>query len=859
MSSPSLDNLADAHEDRVDAAIAEFLQAADAGRPLDVSEFLTRHADIADELCEFLADHRGIQRMTSIHPIIPGYELGDELGRGGMGVVFAARRLTDGRDVAIKVLHPWWQLDASAVERFRREVRAVSRLQHPHIVPILDSGTAEHGPYLVMERIDGRPLNHGSVDGWHALRLCKGRGESPRPSMTLGVPPTELALRLADVAEALEESHRNGVIHRDVKPSNLLMTSDGRLLIGDFGLAHVAEEPSLTRTGDAVGSPAYMSPEQVSSRTQGTPIDHRTDIYSLGATLYELLTGRPPFVAESRNQLLAQIAAAEPLPPSQLRADIPRGLEFICLRAIEKSPQRRYSTAAEMAVDLRRFAAGQPTQAERHHTWTSLRRWWRRQSSRARTAASVAIVFVVFVSLGAIAWRNHRELSESRRQHAIDDALLAALSADLNAADREIAVAEQSGVSADWLEMLRGQVAFHRGDYHAAVEHLQSAVTAQPRHVAAQAMLATAHLAAGSWESYESSLAEIESLSATTAEDFLFKGQAESFLDPRLAVRTLDEAIRRRDTPLARLLRAEALTNLASDASDLAAAEAALTDAFIARHMLSKHPAALLQVLDSHAVAADLFRSVGQDARHVEELAAAKHVDRALDEFNHLPTVLHNRVLFRWRSNRDDDAFELLRQAESLHADPLIAYDLALAHARRGETKLALDVLNRRAARSNEFKPLTADEAFLRVWMLHETGDASAQSEYQQLAERFPNGLTALFRPALRLLMGQAVQAESESRDLRRTLQLPRLREVFYRRLLAFNSGEISAEDLLANVSDSRWNECEARFFVALKHRAAGDHAMADEQFARCLATRCAGFLAWDWSHVLMRETPIKK
>ena len=831
MSSPSLDNLADAHEDRVDAAIAEYLQAADAGRPLDVSEFLTRHADIADELREFLADHRGIQRMTSIRPIIPGYELGDELGRGGMGVVFAARRLADGRDVAIKVLHPWWQLDASAVERFRREVRAVSRLQHPHIVPILDSGTADHGPFLVMERIDGQPLSRQAGGSHH-----------------------ELVLRLADVADALEEAHRNGVIHRDVKPSNVLMTSDGRLLIGDFGLAYVAEEPSLTRTGDAVGSPAYMSPEQVSSRTHGTPIDHRTDIYSLGATLYELLTGRPPFVAESRDQLLVQIATAEPLPPSRLRADIPRGLECICLRAIEKSPQRRYSAAAEMAGDLRRFAAGQRTQAERNRTWTSLRRWWRRQSSRNRTAASVAIVFVVLISLGTIAWRNHRELTESRKQHAIDDALVAALSADLNAADHEIAVAEQAGVSADWLEMLRGQVAFHRGDYHAAVEHLQAAVTAQPRHVAAQAMLATAHLAAGSWESYESSLATIESLSATTAEDFLFKGQAESFLDPRLAVRTLDEAIRRRDTPLARLLRAEARTNLASDASDLTAAEAALTDAFIARHMLPKHPAALLQVLDSHAVAADLFRSAGQETRHAEELAAAEQVDHALDEFNHLPTVLHNRILFRWRSNRDDDAFELLRQADSLHADPLIAYDLALAHARRGETKLALDVLNRRVVLANESKPLTADEAFLRVWMLHEAGDASAPSEYEQLAQRFPNGLTALFRPALRLLMGQAAPAETESRELRRALQLPRLREAFYRRLLAFNAGEVSAEELLTNVRDSRWNECEARYFIALKYRAAGDHAKAREQFSLCLATRCTGFLAWDWSHVLMRD-----
>jgi hypothetical protein len=139
--------------------------------------------------------------------------------------------------------------------------------------------------------------------------------------------------------------------------------------------------------------------------------------------------------------------------------------------------------------------------------------------------------------------------------------------------------------------------------------------------------------------------------------------------------------------------------------------------------------------------------------------------------------------------------------------------------------------------------------------MLHEVGDtAAAIAEYEQLAVRFPDGLTALFRLALRLLMGQTDQAETESRELSRTLQLPRLREAFYRRLLAFNSGEISPDELMASVRDSRWNECEARFFIALKHRASGNQALAREQFARCLATHCAGFLAWDWSHVLLRD-----
>src|SRR4029077_1037695 len=157
---------------------------------------------------------------------------------------------------------------------------------------------------------------------------------------------------IADVADALDHAHKNNVLHRDIKPSNLLMAPDGRLSINDFGLARMLEQPGMTMTGEFVGTPAYMSPEQLTAGR--TPLDHRTDIYSLGATLYELLTLQPPFRGDRRDQVLAQILHKEPIPPRKLNRKVPVDLETICLKCLEKDPDLRYPTAGQLADDLRR-------------------------------------------------------------------------------------------------------------------------------------------------------------------------------------------------------------------------------------------------------------------------------------------------------------------------------------------------------------------------------------------------------------------------------------------------------------------------------------------------------------------------
>ncbi|MFM9959900.1 MAG: protein kinase domain-containing protein [Planctomycetaceae bacterium] len=849
-------------EARVDAAIAEFLLAVDAGSAPPLPEFLARHPDIANELREFLENQSAFRQFsasmlgvpmnnaarspasetTDILPRPLGeYELLREIGRGGMGTVYAARRLSDSTAVAIKVLHPWLAGEANSLQRFEREAQAAMSLRHPHLVAVLQAHITDRTPFLVMELIDGESLDRPSA------RLAVSAKQDLR----------NLAHHLADVADALQHAHEHGVIHRDVKPSNLLLTCDGRLLIGDFGLARLAQQPSLTRTGEAVGSPAYMSPEQIASRG-GAAVDHRTDVYSLGATMYELVTGRPPFIAESREQLLATIQQDEPISPRHWRADLPRDFETLCLKTLEKQARHRYATAKELAADLRRFANGEPIAARGPMPLTRWVRWckkWIAARPRATTIASAAVLVLLLFGLSGV---RQSELT-AQRQQAIDSALVVALTGDLKATETAIVRAEQVGVSAEWLDLLRGRVSYHRGEYSAAIQHLEAAARTSQPTVAALSLQATAQLAAGSWENYETLLDRAEGLIPVTAEDFLFRGEAEIYFDPRQAERSLTEAVRRRDTPLARLIRAEARANLAFDTSDLTTAKAALLDVLIARELLPDHPAALLESLNAHLVTAELSAAAGRFAERDEERLAAERDFESLEPFRHLPTVIHNRALFLLSTDRELASFELLRSAEAQHHDALIAYDFALALFRRGESAHALRVLQARttadSAENSATAVLTADEAFLRVLLLRDTGDAAtARAAYDELAQRYQTGLTAYFRPCLLLLSGESEAARSESRQLRSAGTPPRLRGAFYSRLIGFHAGELSETELLNGVRGSRWDRCEALFFAALRQLARGDRAAARVLFEQCVATRCAGFLSWDWSHAVLRR-----
>jgi len=306
-------------------------------------------------------------------PEIRGYEVLAVLGRGGHGIVYRARHLKLKRVAALKMLLTGEYASPAELARFMREAEAIAALQHPNIVQIYDVGEVAGRPYFTMEYVGG-----GS--------LTQKQGGVPQPAKYS-------AALIENLARAVHTANLAGIVHRDVKPANVLLTADGTPKIADFGLArHFEGRADITLDAATIGTPSYMAPEQVIGKpgTIGPP----ADVYALGATLYELLTGRPPFRGESAVETGRQVLGKDPAAPSKLNANVPRDLETICLKCLHKEPARRYLTAAALADDLGRFQRGEPISARRVGSFERFRKWVRRHPGPAIAAASVAMLVV---------------------------------------------------------------------------------------------------------------------------------------------------------------------------------------------------------------------------------------------------------------------------------------------------------------------------------------------------------------------------------------------------------------------------------------------------------------------------------
>lgn len=333
----------------------------------------------------------------SDRPVIPQYEILEELGRGGMGIVFKARQIALGRTVALKTILPHRAFREESRRRFMQEAKAMALLQHPNIVQIHEIGQQGENPYLVMEYVGGGNLSD----------LLGGKP----------LPPGKAAELVAVLARAVHAAHGCGVIHRDLKPNNILMSSDGTPKICDFGLAkHFEEAVDQTQTGQPLGTPSYMAPEQV--RGAGVTLGPAVDVYALGAMLYELLTGRPPFLADNPLDTLQMVIRQEPIAPRRWQPKTPRDLETICLKCLAKDPWRRYAGALELADDLGRFLAGEPIHARPVGMLERGWRWCRSHPSRAALVlvAAVAVV-VVFTVVLVFNRRLSQELERTEAAH----------------------------------------------------------------------------------------------------------------------------------------------------------------------------------------------------------------------------------------------------------------------------------------------------------------------------------------------------------------------------------------------------------------------------------------------------------
>ena len=352
---------------------------------------------------------------TELRPgsVVGDYRIEREIGRGGMGVVYQAVQVSLGRQVALKVLIPNGRADSASRSRFLREARAAARLHHTNIVPILDLGEHDGNHYYAMQLIRGRPLDQVLTEQ-RAERDANPASDAANKSGRTGFwrQISRLGWHLAD---AVQYAHEQGVLHRDIKPANLLVDDQDHVWLTDFGLAKT-EDSDLTLRDEVVGTLRYLAPEAFAGET-----DARTDVYSLGLTLYELLSLRPPFPVRDRGTLIQQIQCGEIVPLSQLAPDVPRDLATVVSKAIQRDPQDRYQTARQLADDLDRFWHEQPILARRHSAFGLLTRWIRRNPTVAALTGSLALLLLI-ISVGstlvAVYFRRqqelHRELAEQR-------------------------------------------------------------------------------------------------------------------------------------------------------------------------------------------------------------------------------------------------------------------------------------------------------------------------------------------------------------------------------------------------------------------------------------------------------------
>ena len=347
--------------------------------------------------------------------VLGPYRVLESLGAGGQGQVFLAEDTRLGRRVALKVLSPSWLRSADARSRFQREAMAASRLDHPGICTVYEAGEASGVPYIAMRYIEGDTL----AKTIHVPAVAASTGDSSR------LQRDEILRRVLLVertARALHAAHQSGLIHRDIKPGNIVVTLEGDPVILDFGLAREELGEGITRSGDLLGTPAYMSPEQLTA--QRIPLDRRTDIYSLGVTLYECLTLRHPFEGDTREALYQQILARDPLRPRKLDPRIPRDLEVVIETAMAKDPARRYATALDLAEDLRRVREGEPILARAVTRRERLWRWCRRNPALSATGAVAILAVVAAMTLSLFYAARERQNSLELRTRLADSYLV---------------------------------------------------------------------------------------------------------------------------------------------------------------------------------------------------------------------------------------------------------------------------------------------------------------------------------------------------------------------------------------------------------------------------------------------------
>jgi tetratricopeptide (TPR) repeat protein len=487
----------------VGTILDEYLRALEDGTAPDRESLFARHPEVAAELAAAL---RGLDLVRGAVPSLAGanaadadvgrtlgeYKLLREIGRGGMAVVYEAEQVSLGRRVAVKVLPFAAVLDPKQLQRFKNEALAAAHLHHPHIVPVHAVGCDRGVHYYAMQFVEGQSL------ALVVREMKQGGGEGPKtPISSLGSNRVRDYVRMAatlgkQAAEALDHAHQLGIVHRDVKPGNLLVDQAGSLWVTDFGLARSLKDPGLTITGELLGTVRYMSPEQTLAKR--VPIDHRTDVYSLGVTLYELFTLEPAYPGDDPHRVIHEIASREPVPPRRLNPALPVDLETVLLKAMSKDPASRYATAQEMADDLDRFLGDEPVRARRPSIAARAAKWARRHRGLATAAIGILLLGIAALAIDHVRVtheRNRAQANLALARDAVDKFLVEAGIGDFEErplppparrALLETALAfYENNIDDDAALRTRGDILHALHDYAAALEIFDRALARDPR------------------------------------------------------------------------------------------------------------------------------------------------------------------------------------------------------------------------------------------------------------------------------------------------------------------------------------------------------------------------------------------
>ncbi|MCB9855171.1 MAG: protein kinase [Phycisphaerales bacterium] len=600
--------------------------------------------------------------LRRLSEILIDYEIIEEIGRGGMGIVYKARQAKLNRMVAIKVLPAL--LGAVRPEsraRFRREAELAAGLEHTNIIGVYDYDEVDGTHYYAMQLIEGRSLrdilreieDSGAVDvvlgiasGGSADRSANGGASAASAPRSADSPIggnhrayyRKIANWMADVADALHYAHEHGVIHRDIKPSNLLLADDGRLMISDFGLARPANNESLTISHSLVGTCRYMSPEQLDPKT--CVVDRQIDVYSLGATLYELLAFQPMFGAEDDREVMKHVLQTEPVPPGHICRHVPTELETICLKAVEKDRSERYASARALGDDLRRWLLGVPIQAKKLTPPARAMKWLRRRKTL------VALSGVAAISLAAAgyfywAFSNSSRAADAARTDAqsqyvqlqLNEARERLASGDFSGALEEIQKGLAKKADAQSLLALQAEIAFRMGRWSEARRIVEAILFRDPSDWRAHYMAGFAASRASSCncitfdaqqkardsaadDQFAYHFEQLQRLNPGSAEDYCLQACREK--DTTAAIRLLDRALHRNPAlGEARLLRASLYGTLGDNEAMLADTDVAIDMDFGGALVHGQRGSALAQLNRFAEAIAAFTEAIRLDPRNV--------------------------------------------------------------------------------------------------------------------------------------------------------------------------------------------------------------------------------------------------